>query len=113
MAVSTIPHSGKYEITVTIGSTTGKCYYTKDAHTVTFQSMLNISERSWGAYETVDLCTLPEGFRPVEAINFAIPTNDRAMCFRGMAKTSGVISAYNPGGAVSKSLLPFAISYIV
>ena len=100
-------------ITLTVDSTTASGVYSRIGHQVTFMSRIQIDSRSWGAYETITLCTLPEGYRPPFPINFVVPTNARDSVFRCIVTQNGAVNVYNPAGATTLSLLPFAVSFLV
>lgn len=64
----------------------------------------NVITRTWGAYETYNIGTLPVKYRPPIDVCVPCVISDRNMIFRMYIKSTGTIDIYNPGGAISSNI---------
>lgn len=81
---------------------------------IVFVYVDTIASRAWGAYETLYIGTLPQGYRPTTNINWIAPATDRSINLRLNVTTQGYIQVYNAGGALSSlGLVTTCFSFVI
>lgn len=81
---------------------------------IVFVYVDTIASRAWGAYETLYIGTLPQGYRPTTNINWSAPATDRSINLRLNVTTQGHIQVYNAGGALtSLGLVTTCFSFVI
>ena len=99
--------------TSVVSSVVTKLYCAKSGNLVTMATGGAVTARTWAAYESYLIGTVPTGYRPARECNFAVPASDRSITMRCIVQTGGNVYIYNPGGAISTatSIVVFAVTY--
>lgn len=81
-----------------------KLYLAKSGNLVAMTAGSALAGRTWTAYESILIGTIPSGYRPAREVNYAVSTSNTGIILRCIVQTGGNVYINNPGGAISSSI---------